>query len=125
MAKKIRRPEAGYDVKDFLPNVAYDSVVFGFSGQKLKILLMEYHNTGYFTLPGGFVLRKENMNDAVRRGLKERTGIDNIYLEQCYVFGDTSRHKPSVLKKILQANGHNPDNSHWLLDRFISVAYYA
>ena len=125
MAKKKIDSSAVYEGSSFLPNIAYDSVVFGFSGDSLKILLMEYHNTGFFALPGGFVLRKENMNDAVRRGLKERTGIDNIYLEQCYVFGDTSRHKPEVLKKILKANGKLPDNDHWLLDRFISVAYYA
>lgn len=40
---------------DFLPHIAYDSVVFGFSGVKLKILLMEYHQTGFFALPGGFI----------------------------------------------------------------------
>lgn len=109
----------------FLNNIAYDSVVFGFSGEKLKILLMEYHNTGFFALPGGFVRRKENLNDAVRRGLKERTGLDNIYLEQCYVFGDVNRHKAEIMKTILKANGHKVQDDHWLLDRFITVAYYA
>jgi 8-oxo-dGTP diphosphatase len=111
--------------KSFLAHIAYDSVVFGFSGERLKILLIKYHNTGLFALPGGFVLRNENLNDAVKRGLRERTGLDNIYLEQCYTFGDVSRHDPQVLKTILKANGHTVDNKHWLLDRFISVAYYA
>lgn len=109
----------------FLNNIAFDSVVFGFSGDKLKILLMEYHNTGFFALPGGFVRRNENLNDAVRRGLKERTGLDNIYLEQCYVFGDISRHKAQVMKTILNANGIDVATEHWLLDRFVTVAYYA
>jgi len=109
----------------YLPHIAYDSVVFGFSGEELKILLMEYHNTGWFALPGGFVKRKENLNDAVRRGLKERTGLDNIYLEQFYVFGDIQRHKAHVMKKILKASGYNVANDHWMLDRFISVAYFA
>ena len=90
-----------------------------------RILLMEYHNTGFFALPGGFVLRKENLNDAVRRGLKERTGLDNIYLEQCYVFGDADRNTGKEMKKILKANGHVVNDDHWLLDRFISIAYYA
>lgn|SRR5689334_3487528 len=110
---------------NYLAHIAYDSVVFGFSGERLKILLIKYHNTGLFALPGGFVLRHENLNDAVKRGLKERTGLDNIYLEQFYTFGDVSRHKPEVLKTILKANGHKADNNHWLLDRFISIAYYA
>jgi len=61
----------------------------------------------------------------VRRGLKERTGLSNIYLEQCYVFGDVKRHQPEVLRKIIKANGLAADDKHWLLDRFISVAYYA
>jgi 8-oxo-dGTP diphosphatase len=125
MAYKKKNAAEDVNGEEFLTNIAYDSVVFGFSGDKLKILLMEYHNTGFYALPGGFVRRKENLNDAVRRGLKERTGLDNIYLEQCCVFGDTARHKPKVLKTILQANGHEPAPTHWLLDRFITVAYYA
>jgi len=125
MPVKEKNPAEDVEGDGFLTNIAYDSVVFGFSGEKLKILLMEYHNTGLFALPGGFVGRKENLNDAVRRGLKERTGLDNIYLEQCYVFGDVARHKASVMKTILKANGHNPADDHWLLDRFITVAYYA
>lgn len=125
MRSKQKNPAEDIPGDGFLTNIAYDSVVFGFSGEKLKILLMEYHNTGFFALPGGFVRRNENLNDAVRRGLKERTGLDNIYLEQCYVFGDTSRHNAQVLKTILKANGYDPGASHWLLDRFITVAYYA
>lgn len=110
---------------DFLPHIAFDSVIFGFSKGQLKILLMEYHATGWFALPGGFVGRKEDLNQAVLRGLKERTGLDNIYLEQFYVFGDLSRHDPEVMKTILSANGYQIENDFWLLDRFFSIAYYA
>ena len=66
---------------EYLPHIAYDSVIFGFSGEKLKILLLEYHNTGFFALPGGFVHKYENLNEAAKRGLQERTGLNNIYLE--------------------------------------------
>ena len=125
MPHKKKNPAEDVEGASYITNLAYDSVVFGYSGNKLKILLMEYHNTGLFALPGGFVRRNENLNDAVRRGLKERTGLDNIYLEQCYVFGDVERHKASVMKKILIANGHNVSNEHWLLDRFVTVTYYA
>ena len=109
----------------YLAHIAYDSVIFGFTGDQLKILIMEYHNTGLFALPGGFVETHENLNDAVRRGLKERTGLDNIFLEQFYTFGDQGRHNPEVLKTILLANDLDPKDHAWLLDRFISVAYYA
>jgi hypothetical protein len=71
------------------------------------------------------VLHTENLNDAVRRGLKERTGISNIYLEQCYVFGDRNRHRPEVMEKILLANGMDVKKNSRLLERYISVAYFA
>ena len=125
MMKRTDNPAENNEGKAYLTHIAYDSVVFGFSGEKLKILVMEYHNTRLFALPGGFVGLTENLNDAVRRGLKERTGLSNIYLQQCYVFGDVKRHQPSVLRTILQANGYNPDDHHWLLDRFVSIVYYA
>ncbi len=111
--------------KDYLPHIAYDSVVFGFSGNELRILIMEYHNTKLFALPGGFVRMDENVNDAVRRGLKERTGLDNIYLEQFYTFGDVNRFQPEVMRTILEANGYADESNHWMLDRFLSIAYYA
>ncbi len=109
----------------FLTHIAFDSVVFGFSGEKLKILIMKYHNTGLYALPGGFVGLTENLNDAVRRGLKERTGLDNIYLEQFYTFGDVARYKPEVMQTILEANDRPLAENDWMLERFISVAYYA
>jgi len=109
----------------FLPHIAYDSVVFGFSGDALKILIMEYHNTGLFALPGGFVRVDEDLDNAVRRGLHERTGLNNIYLEQFYTFGSVARFQPEVMAAILKANGHDQPENQWLTDRFISVGYYA
>ncbi len=109
----------------FLSHIAYDSVIIGFSGDRLKILVIEYHNTGLFALPGGFVGLKENLDDAVRRGLLERTGLERIFLEQFYTFGDVRRHQPEILRRILQANDDDTQQNQWLLDRFISVAYYA
>jgi ADP-ribose pyrophosphatase YjhB (NUDIX family) len=110
---------------DYLTNIAYDSVIFGFSDKELKILIMEYHNTGLFALPGGFVKRNENLDDAVKRGLRERTGIEDIYLEQFHTFGDLKRFKPEIMRTILESIGNKPDDSHWMLDRFFSIAYYA
>jgi len=112
-------------VDEYIPHLAYDSVIFGFNGEQLKILILEYHNTGLFALPGGFVRRNENLDDAVKRSLKERTGLDNIYLEQFHTFGDISRPDPDIMRTILEANDHKVEQGNWLLDRFISVAYYA
>jgi 8-oxo-dGTP diphosphatase len=111
--------------KNYLTNIAFDSVIFGFSGESLKILIMHYHDTGLFALPGGFVKRSESLSDAVKRAVRERTGIQNIYLEQFHAFGSLDRSDPASMKMILEANGITPDESHWLLDRFISISYYA
>jgi 8-oxo-dGTP diphosphatase len=110
----------------FLPHIAYDSVVFGFSGEELKILIMEYHNTGLFALPGGFVRTDEDLDLAVRRGLAERTGLDKIYLEQFHTFGSMARFEPQVMAMLLTANGYSTTGDMaWMLDRFITVGYYA
>jgi len=111
---------------DYLPHIAYDSVIIGFSGDQLKVLIMEYHNTRLFALPGGFVRTDEDLDTAVRRGLKERTGLSDIYLEQFHTFGNMARFQPEVMRTILKANGHDNEAQYqWMLDRFISVAYYA
>ena len=110
---------------EYIPHLAFDSVVFGFSKGKLKILLMEYHATGWLALPGGFVRMDEDLENAAKRGLYERTGLDDVYLEQFHTFGSIARFRPEVMKTILKANGHEVSDSYWMLDRFLSVAYYA
>ena len=119
--KSIRNIEE----EDYIPNLSYDSVIFGFNGEQLKILILEYHNTGLFALPGGFVKRHESLDDAVKRGVLERTGLDKIYLEQFHTFGSLTRSDSDVMKRILLGNSFDLDTNKWMLDRFISVAYYA
>jgi ADP-ribose pyrophosphatase YjhB (NUDIX family) len=100
-------------------------VIFGFSGQKLHILIIKYRETGLYALPGGFIKNEEDLNAAARRNLCERTGLDNIFLEQFHTFGDVQRYQPEIMQAIMAANGLTTPADHWMLDRFISVAYYA
>jgi ADP-ribose pyrophosphatase YjhB (NUDIX family) len=109
----------------FLPGLAIDTVIFGFHDNQLKILLLEYENTNLYALPGGFVKREENLDDAAKRVLLERTGLRNIYLEQFHVFGDLARYDPEPMKQIMKGRGLFPSKDHWLLRRFITVGYYA
>lgn len=113
------------DGKGLLPCLAIDSVIFGFHQCQLKILVMEYKNTGLFALPGGFIGEEENLNDAARRTLQERTGLYNIYLDQFYVFGDRNRQNKNTLRRIMIGKGMTVTEDHWLLRRFVSVGYYA
>jgi 8-oxo-dGTP diphosphatase len=109
----------------FLKGIAIDAVIFGFHDNQLKVLLIEYKRTGLFALPGGFIRERENLNDAALRVASERTGLSNIFLEQFYVFGDYSRYDADSMKTIMKANGATAPGNHWLLQRFISVGYYA
>ena len=93
---------------DYIPNLAFDSVIFGFNGKELKILILEYRNTGLFALPGGFIRRDENLDEAVKNGVRERTGLTDIYLEQFQTFGEANRADPEPMKRILEMNGLDP-----------------
>lgn len=117
--------ETGTTGADFMHGLAIDAVIFGFHDQQLKVLLMRYNKTGVVALPGGFIHKTENLNDAATRIVSERTGLKDIYLEQFYVFGDYGRSDPQPMKDILIANNIKHDDQHWLLQRFISIGYYA
>ena len=80
----------------YMAGVSVDTVIFGFHNNKLKALLLRFGNTPYFILPGGYVKKEENLDDAALRLLRERTGLKNIYLEQFYTSGNTSRSKEEV-----------------------------
>jgi ADP-ribose pyrophosphatase YjhB (NUDIX family) len=111
-------------IAGYLPHIAFDTVVFGFSGDQLKILLLEFRDTNWFALPGGFIQKDEDLDLAVKRGLKQRTGLDNLHLEQFHTFGSMQRSQPEVMRTILRNMGDNPNKYPWMLDRFISVGYY-
>ncbi len=120
-----KNPIQALNREEFIQNLSYDSVIFGFNGKQLKILILQYHNTGLFALPGGFIKRNESLDNAVKRGVKERTGIAEVYLEQFRTFGSLKRSDPSAMKRVLEGNNLDVAAHDWMLDRFISVSYYA
>tara|TARA_R110002051_G_scaffold4043_1_gene21372 strand:+ start:10535 stop:11227 length:693 start_codon:yes stop_codon:yes gene_type:complete len=111
--------------KNFIPNLSFDCVIFGFNGKLLKILILEYHNTGLFALPGGFIEVGQSLEEAVKKGVEERTGIKNVFLDQFQVFGSLERFDPMAMRLILEGNNKNLNKNKWMLDRFITVGYYA
>ncbi|MFC4632276.1 NUDIX domain-containing protein [Dokdonia ponticola] len=115
----------GEKIENFIPHLSFDCVIFGFNGTALKILILEYHDTKLFALPGGFVGKNQSLQDAVQRGVKERTGLDQVYLDQFQVFGSLERSDSEAMKQILQASNEDLEKNKWMLDRFITVGYYA
>lgn len=87
--------------------VAVDCIVFGFDGQKLKILLIKRAldpERNKWSLMGGFVEPEESVDQAATRILKKLTGLEGVYLEQFHTFSDPQR---------------DP------IERTLSVAYFA
>ena len=115
----------GLENKNFIHNLSFDCVIFGFNGKLLKILILEYQNTGLFALPGGFVEENQSLDDAVKQGVKDRTGLDNVFLDQFYIFGDVNRADPGHMKRLLIANDDDTEENNWMLQRFVTVGYYA
>jgi 8-oxo-dGTP diphosphatase len=44
-----------------------------------------------WAIPGGFVNIDESLETAAKRELQEETGVQDVYLEQLYTFGDPGR----------------------------------
>jgi 8-oxo-dGTP diphosphatase len=110
--------EAG---KLYLNHVSIDCVVFGFHEGQMKVLMLKSNNEEAWYLPGGFVRNEEPIEKAADRILQERTGIDEIFLQQFHVFGDPDRSKfhNEIYKDML------PDEKNFFNQRFISIGYYA
>jgi len=106
-------------------SVSIDCVIFGFHNNQLKVLLLALKSTDFLALPGGFVFQEESIDQAARRILQERTGLTDIFLEQFSTFGQSDRGNQQVHKDILLANGIHLEDNHWILQRFISIGYYA
>ena len=85
----------GYDVTKYeRPSVTVDVVIFSVVEGQLKVLLIQRKNwpfEGTWAIPGGFVDMDEPLEDAAARELYEETGIEGVYLEQFYTFGQPDR----------------------------------
>lgn len=72
-----------------------DCVIFGFEENKLKVLLIKSDLEqfgGLFSLLGDMVQDNEELDDAAYRVLKERTGMNDVFLDQVKAFGHPDRH---------------------------------
>jgi 8-oxo-dGTP diphosphatase len=76
------------------PRVAVDVVLFTIAAGALKTLLVKIKKgafAGAWAFPGGLVKLHESLDAAARRELYEKTGVQDLYLEQLYTFGDARR----------------------------------
>ncbi len=74
--------------------VTVDAVIFTIADGELKALLIKRAGEpfeGYWALPGGFIGKHEYAEKAILRVLKEKTGLEHMYVEQLYTFDSTHR----------------------------------
>lgn len=104
--KNERKFLSEYDVNIYdRPSVTNDIIIFT-TGDRIEensrkvpkkgmqVLLIkrdDYPYKGKWAIPGGFVKNDESLEEGALRKLKEETGIDNVYTEQLYTFGEVNR----------------------------------
>lgn len=91
---KYERPSVSVDMLIFTVTDMMSGNYRKLPEKALKLLMIKRGNhpcIGQWALPGGFVGMQESLEEAAYRELKEETGIENVYLEQLYTWGDPNR----------------------------------
>lgn len=86
--------ELKYCYKHPHPAVTTDSVIFGFDGTKLKVLLIERGQEPHkarWAFPGGFVRMDESCEEGALRELQEETNMSCSYMEQFRTYSNPNR----------------------------------
>lgn len=76
------------------PSVSVDVALLTAEEGELKAVLIqrgEHPDLGQWSLPGGFVGMKESLDAAAERVLATKVGLQGLFLEQLYTFGDVNR----------------------------------
>ena len=110
----INNSKKAYEI--YVPHISVDTVIFGFNGDQLKVLLLKMKFNQQWFLPGGYMKKEENLESAAIRVLRERTQLDKIFLQEFAVFSELNRSE--------EAFKDFPEDL-WHKKRFISVGYYA
>ncbi len=75
--------------------ISVDCVIFGYDDKELKVLLIKSdleEFSGLYSLLGDLIRPDEDLETASYRVLRDRTGMDDVYLEQVHTFGSLNRH---------------------------------
>jgi 8-oxo-dGTP diphosphatase len=75
--------------------ITVDCVIFGFDENELKVLLIRsdlQYFEGKWSLLGDILNETEDLHDAAYRILLQRTGMNDVFLDQVKAFGSPNRH---------------------------------
>lgn len=108
----------------FLPGNSVDCVIIGFEDHQLKILILKWRSKDeVWGLPGGFILKNEDIERAAVRVLNERTGVKLPFLEQFNTFGEAQRATGKKENHQIDVEGITEAHLEWLNQRFITTGY--
>ncbi len=86
---------ATYDAARFPhPSVTVDVALLTAIRGTLQAVLVrrtEHPDRGRWSLPGGFVRMDESLDQAAVRVLRDKSGLQGVFLEQLYTFGEPAR----------------------------------
>ncbi|RKR08952.1 NUDIX domain-containing protein [Flavobacterium sp. 90] len=114
--KKILEKRSEESWEKYIPALSIDCTIFSFKDTSLKVLTIKMKDQESWGLPGGYVQKDENVDHAAIRILKDRTGTEDIYLQQFYTFGNLNRSESFF---------DNYQDNLWNKQRFVSIGYYA
>lgn len=108
------------------PHISVDCVIFGFSTNQLKVLLIRRtfrESSGKqindHKLPGDFITLNEDLDLAASRTLEELTGLKDIFLQQFAFLGKPDRISiPMDIEWLNATTGHK-------IQRVLTAAYYS
>lgn len=113
------------DVSKFELNASVDCVIFTIQENKLKVLLTSFLPETPWMLPGGFIGKQENAGTAAKRILLERTGAENVYLQEFKTFSNPDRFSIEPLVSHLILDDEERKKISELHKRIFSIGYFA
>lgn len=119
----------GLSTQNYIAQLSIDCVIFGYQNGTLKVLVPKLNFQGdFWGLPSGFIYQEEDVDQAAKRILEDRTQMKDIYLEQFHVFGNANRNNAEFMGSLLAQNPHLQGSQaeyDWFVRRFVSIGYYA
>jgi 8-oxo-dGTP diphosphatase len=113
----------------YIEHLSIDCVIFGYANNELKVLVSKFNfGKNIWTLPGGYILKTESIDNAASRILHERTKLEDIYLQQFRVFGSEDRilnspYRAMIIKEF--SKRFSAKELEWKTNRFVCIGYYA
>ena len=114
--------------KEAIPQISINCVVLGFHENTLQIIVnrISLGSKDFLVLPGGYIYQNEDLQDTVKRIVKDSTGLENILFKQFEVFGNANRSFGKEFASALNVPDHASElDLNWISRRFLSICYLA